>query len=85
MYEEISAPLISGTLRKMHHNMLVRPLGLFEFSIVCVITWKALSGFFICIFTSLTCMKKPVFSRRFVRLYWDLLTSGRYQPACDYF
>ncbi len=36
-------------------------------------------------------MKKPVFSKRDlplwkvpVRLYWDLLTSGRYQPACHY-
>jgi hypothetical protein len=36
----------------------------------------------------LTCLKKPVFSKRDllwwevpVRLYWDLLTSGRYQPA----
>jgi hypothetical protein len=52
-----------------------------------------LLGFFFCIFTSLTCLKKkPVFSKRDLlswkvpaRLYWDLLTSGRYQPACHYF
>jgi hypothetical protein len=30
-------------------------------------------------------MKKPVFRKRFVRLYWDLQTSGRYQRACGYF
>jgi hypothetical protein len=36
VYKEISAPLISGALGKMHHNMLVSPLGLFQFNIVCV-------------------------------------------------
>ncbi len=48
---------------------------------------KALLGFFLCIFSSLTCLKKPVFSKRDLlrckvtaRLYWDLLTNGRYQP-----
>jgi hypothetical protein len=30
-------------------------------------------------------MKKPVFSRRFVGHYWDLLTSGRYQPSLSLF
>jgi hypothetical protein len=47
---------------------------------------KALLGFFLCIFSSLTCLKKPVFSKRDLlrwkvtaRLYWDLLSSGRYQ------
>jgi len=37
----------------------------------------------------LSCLKKPVFRKPDVlrwevgaRLYWDLLTSGRYQPAC---
>ncbi len=46
---------------------------------------KALPGFFLCIFGSLTCLKKPVFSKEDLlqgkvpaRLYWDLLTSGRY-------
>ncbi len=41
---------------------------------------------------TLTCLKTPVFSKRDIlwwklpaRLYWDLLTSGRYQPACHYF
>jgi hypothetical protein len=50
---------------------------------------QALPGFFLCIFSSLTCLKKPVFSKLDLlwwkvpaRLYWDLLTSGRYQPAC---
>ncbi len=38
MYEEVSAPLISGTLRKMHHNMFVRPLGLFQINIVSVMS-----------------------------------------------
>jgi hypothetical protein len=43
---------------------------------------KALPGFFLCIFSSLTCLKKPVFSKWDLlgwkvpaRLYWDLLTS----------
>jgi hypothetical protein len=47
---------------------------------------KALLGFFLCIFSSLKCLKKPVFSKRDLlrwkvtaRLYWDLLTNGRYQ------
>jgi hypothetical protein len=42
---------------------------------------KALPGFFLCIFSSLTCLKKHVFSKRDLlrwkvpaRLYWDLLT-----------
>jgi hypothetical protein len=37
-------------------------------------------------------LKKPVFSKQDLlrwkvpaMLYWDLLTSGRYQPACHYF
>ncbi len=42
--------------------------------------------FFLCIFSSLTCLKKPVFSKLDLlwrkvpptRLYWDLLTSGTY-------
>jgi hypothetical protein len=41
----------------------------------------------------LACLKKPVFTKRDLlqwkipaRLYWDLLASGRYQPAsCHYF
>jgi hypothetical protein len=51
---------------------------------------KALPGFFLCIFSSLTCLKKPVLSKRDLlrwkvpaRLYWDPLTSERYQPACQ--
>ncbi len=51
---------------------------------------KALPGFFFCIFSSLTCLKERVFSKRDLlqwkvpaKLYWDLLTSGRYQPACE--
>jgi hypothetical protein len=39
---------------------------------------KALPGFFLCIFSSLTCLKKPVFSKRDLlrwkvpaRLNWD--------------
>ncbi len=50
---------------------------------------KALPGFFLCIFSSLTCAKKPGFSKGDLlqwkvpsKLYWNLLTSGRYQPAC---
>jgi hypothetical protein len=46
---------------------------------------KALLGFFLCIFSSLTCYKKPVFSKPDLlrwkvpaRLNWDLLTSRRY-------
>ncbi len=46
---------------------------------------KALLGFFLCIFSSLTCCKKPVFSKPDLlrwkvpaRLNWDLLTSRRY-------
>ncbi len=54
---------------------------------------KALPGFFLCIFSSLTCLKKPVFSKWDLlqwkvppaRLHWDLLTSVRYQLACHYF
>ncbi len=53
---------------------------------------KAQSEFFLCIFSSLTCLKKRVFSRPDLlqlkvpaRLYWDLLTSRRYQPACHNF
>ncbi len=53
---------------------------------------KALPGIFLCIFSSLTCLKKPVFSKMDLlrwkaraRLNSDLLTSGRYQPACHYF
>ncbi len=46
---------------------------------------NALQGFFLCIFSSLTCLKnKHVFSKwdllqwkATARLYWDLLTSGR--------
>jgi hypothetical protein len=45
---------------------------------------KALPGFFLCIFGSLTLLKKPVFNKLDLlwwkipaRLYWDLLTSGR--------
>jgi hypothetical protein len=45
---------------------------------------KALLGFFLCIFSALACLKKPVFSKWDLmqwkvpaRLYWDLLTSGR--------
>ncbi len=45
---------------------------------------KALPWFFLRIFSSLTCLKKPVFSNRDLlqvnvpaRLYWDLLISGR--------
>ncbi len=44
---------------------------------------KALPEFFLCIFSSLTSLKKPVFSKRDLlrwkvpaRLYWDFLTSG---------
>ncbi len=44
---------------------------------------KALPEFFLCIFSSLTCLKKPVFSNWDLlrwkvpaRLYWDLLTTG---------
>ncbi len=46
---------------------------------------KALLGSLLCIFSSLTCHKKPVFSKPDLlwwkvpaRLYWDLLTSRRY-------
>jgi hypothetical protein len=53
---------------------------------------KVMPGFFLYVFSSLTCLKKPVLSKRdllqwkvLARLYWDLLTSGRYQPACHYF
>jgi hypothetical protein len=53
---------------------------------------KALPEFFLCIFSSLTYLKKPVFSKQDLlrwkvtaRLYWDFLTSGPYQPACYYF
>jgi hypothetical protein len=51
---------------------------------------KALPGFFLCIFSSLTCMKEPVFSKRIFcngryQPGWDLLTSRKYQPACHYF
>jgi hypothetical protein len=53
---------------------------------------KALPGFFLCIFSSLAYLKKPVFSKRDLlwvestrRLYWDRLTSGRYQPTYHYF
>jgi hypothetical protein len=50
---------------------------------------KALPGFFLCIFSSIACLKKPVFSKRDLprwkkvpaRLYWILLTSERCQPA----
>ncbi len=55
-------------------------------------TRKPMPGFFLCIFSSPTCLKKPVFSKLDLllwkvpaRLYWDLLTRGRYQPACHYF
>jgi hypothetical protein len=47
--------------------------------------YKALLGFFFCIFSSLICLKKLVFSKGDLlqwkvpaRLYWDLWTSGRY-------
>jgi hypothetical protein len=46
---------------------------------------KALPGIFLCIFSSLTCLKIPVFSKPDLlrwkvpaRLYWDILTSWRY-------
>jgi hypothetical protein len=52
---------------------------------------KAPPGFFLCIFRSITCLKKPVFIKGDLplwkvpaRLDWDLLTSGRYQPNCHY-
>jgi hypothetical protein len=52
-------------------------------------THKALPEIFSCIFSSITYLKKPVFTMRDllqwkvpVRLYWELLTSGRYQPGC---
>jgi len=44
---------------------------------------KAVPGFLLCIFSSLACLKKHVFSKGDLmrwkvpaRLYWDLLTSG---------
>jgi hypothetical protein len=50
---------------------------------------KALPGFFLCIFSSFTCLKKLVFSKRDLlrwkvpaRLYWDLLTSGKDLSTC---
>jgi hypothetical protein len=53
---------------------------------------KAPPGFFLSIFSSLTCPKKPVFSKHDLlwwkvpaRLEWNLLTNGRYQPASYYF
>jgi hypothetical protein len=55
----------------------------------CAWFCKALLGIFLCIFVSLTCLKKPVSSKRDLlrwkvtaRLYRDLLTSGlpAYQP-----
>lgn len=46
---------------------------------------RALPGFFLCIFSYLTCLKKSVFSKRDLlrwkvpaRLYWDLLIHRRY-------
>ncbi len=49
---------------------------------------KAVPEFFLCIFSSLTCLKKPVFIKGDLmqwkvqaRSYWDLLTSGTYEPA----
>jgi hypothetical protein len=50
---------------------------------------KALPAFFLCIFSSLTCLKKPVFSKQDLlrwkvpaMLYWDFLTSeGISQPV----
>jgi hypothetical protein len=36
---------------------------------------KALPGFFLSIFSSLACLKKPDFSKR-------IFCGGRYQPAC---
>jgi hypothetical protein len=46
---------------------------------------KALLGLFLSIFSSLTCHKKPIFSKPDLlwwkvpaRLYWDLLTTPRY-------
>ncbi len=53
-------------------------------------TGEAVPGFSLCIFSSLTCPRN-LFSAKGdllqwkvppARLYWDLLTSGRYQPAC---
>jgi hypothetical protein len=39
---------------------------------------KELPGFFLCIFSSLTCLKKPVSTS-------GIFYGGRYQPACHYF
>ncbi len=57
----------------------------------CITLRKALPRFFLCIFSSLTCLKKPISSKWDVlwwkvpaRLYWDLLTSGRYQLTSHY-
>jgi hypothetical protein len=55
---------------------------------------KALPGFFFCILSSLTCCMKEHVSLASggllrwkvpARLYWDLLTRGRYQPPSHYF
>jgi hypothetical protein len=53
---------------------------------------KALPEFFSCLFSSITSVKKPVFTKRDLlqwkvpaRLYWDHLTSGRYQLAFPLF
>jgi hypothetical protein len=75
-------------------GMNSKPLTLFMVtSMLELITRrKVLPEFFLCIFSSLTYLKKDVFSKRDLlrwkvpaRLYWDFLTSGGYRPACHYF
>jgi hypothetical protein len=72
----IRAELVSRSTVHQGHNLF----GIWRLSLIR----KALPGFFLCIFSSLTCLKKPVFSKRGLlllkvpaRLYWELLTSGR--------
>ncbi len=65
------------------HLQNAHPLWLISYGEECALggltlICKALRGFFLCIFSSLTCLKKPVFIA-------SKLTTGRYQPACHYF
>jgi hypothetical protein len=53
--------------QKPHNDLLICAHGKLS-------SHKALPGFFLCIFSSLTCLKKPVFSKRDL-LSWKVLAS----------
>jgi len=90
-----ATPSEGGILEKISNPLAPPQLGAYFGAVLLLrhyTTHESLPGFFLCIFSSLSCLKKPIFSQRDLlrwkvpaRLYWDLLTSRTYQSACHYF